>query len=273
MGEPVYRNEEVLQSQDCLDLIDTHCHMDLEPLYSHLEDVVSRARQMGVRRYVVPGVHPSGWERMSALSGQNRGLYPAFGIHPMHAAEADDTRLSQLEARACCGVAIGEIGLDPSYEISLERQEYAFREQLRIAVSLNMPVLVHCRRVFLRTLRILQEEHAGHVGGIMHAFSGSVEMAREFIRLGFVISVSGVITRRNAIKPLKLVRELSLEHLVLETDAPDLTPLAFQGMWNRPAYMLETLRAVAAIKEIEPLQVAVGSRSTTLRILPKLQIA
>jgi TatD DNase family protein len=170
-------------------------------------------------------------------------------------------------------VAIGEIGLDPAYAVSMERQEQAFRDQIRLAVSLGLPVLVHCRRAFQRTLRILQEEHAHQVGGIMHAFSGSPEMAREFIKLGFVISISGMLTRETAVRPIRLVRELPPENLVLETDAPDMTPQRYRGQSNQPAYMVETLCAVAGIKGITPAEVATSSRAATLMVLEKLRLS
>jgi TatD DNase family protein len=269
----VYRNEEVLQSEDCHDLIDTHCHLDLEPLASNLTEVVSRAKLAGVKQFVVPGVHPDGWNRMAAIAERHEEIFLAFGIHPMHATEADDDNLSQLADHASFGVAIGEIGLDPAYVVPLECQERAFRDQLCLAVSLGLPVLVHCRRAFQRTLRILQEEHAHQVGGIMHAFSGSPEMAREFIRLGFAISISGVITRDAAVRPLRLVRELPLESLVLETDAPDLTPQRYRGQSNQPAYIVETLRAVAGMKGVEPLVVAQSSRAVSLKILGRMQVS
>jgi TatD DNase family protein len=271
IGAAVYRNGEVLQSEDWPGLIDTHCHLDLEPLSTRLEEVISRAHRAGVTQFVVPGVHPHGWERMTALAQKHAEIFPAFGIHPMHAAEADDDRLSQLAERADSAVAIGEIGLDPAYAVSLERQEEAFREQLRLAVSVGLPVLVHCRKAFQRTLRILQEEHAHQVGGIMHAFSGSPEMARDFIRLGFAISICGMITRESAVRPLRIVRELPLESLVLETDAPDLAPQRYRGQFNQPAYIVETLRAVAGIKGLEPLDVARSSRLVALNILRKMQ--
>lgn len=269
----MYRNEGVLQSEDWTGLIDTHCHLDLEPLSLRLAEVVTCAHQAGVTQFVVPGVHPDGWARMAATAERHAGISPAFGIHPMHAALADDDNLSRLAERASTGVAIGEIGLDPAYTVSLERQERAFRDQLSLAVSLGLPVLVHCRRAFQRTLRVLQEERAHQVGGIMHAFSGSPEMAREFIRLGFVISISGVITRNSAVRPLRVVRELPLEYLVLETDAPDLTPQRYRGQSNQPAYIVETLRAVAGTKGVEPAVVAHSSRAATLRILEKLPAA
>lgn len=266
----MYLNDIVLQSEDWPGLIDTHCHLDLEPLCSHLDQVLPTAHRAGVSQFVVPGVHPDGWVSMSELAGRHESVFPAFGIHPMHAAVADDDTLSRLRIFAPTGIAIGEIGLDPTYAVSLQQQECAFREQLRLAVSLGMPVLIHCRRAFQRTLRVLQEENASQVGGIMHAFSGSAEMAREFIRLGFVISVSGVLTRGGAVKPLRLVQELPLESIVLETDAPDLTPQRYRGRWNQPAYMIETLQQVARIKGIDPKKAARSSRDATQKILSRM---
>lgn len=267
----VYRNEEVLQSEVWPSLIDTHCHLDLEPLSTHLDEVLASARKVGVTQFVVPGVHPNGWRNIVDLVATQTGIFPAYGIHPMHAGTVDECTLGQLELLADEGVAIGEIGIDPAYDVSLEQQECAFREQVRLAVSLGLPVLIHCRQAFQRTLRVLQEENASRIGGIMHAFSGSVEMAREFIRLGFVISISGVLTRDSAFKPHRLVRELPLESLVLETDSPDLTPQRYRGQWNQPAYMIETLLQVARIKSIDPREVASICRNASLRVLPRLQ--
>jgi TatD DNase family protein len=266
----VYPNEQVLQSEDWPGLIDTHCHLDLEPLSRHLAEVVSAAHLAGVTDFVVPGVHPSGWERMAGLARENGSIFPAFGIHPMHADLADDGNLSRLEALSPGGVAIGEIGLDPSYAVAMECQERALREQLRLAVSLGLPVLIHCRRAFQRTLRILREEGAQHVGGIMHAFSGSSEMAREFIRLGFAISISGMVTRDNAVRLPRLVNELPLEELVLETDAPDMTPQRYRGQANQPAYLTETLQAVARIKGVDARFVARFFRARSLATLSRM---
>jgi TatD DNase family protein len=268
----VYPNEQVLQSEDWPGLIDTHCHLDLEPLSLRLAEVVSDAHLAGVTHFVVPGVHPSGWERMDCLARENECIFPAFGIHPMHADLADDSNLSRLAKLSSSGVAIGEIGLDPSYAASMECQERAFREQLRLASSLGLPVLVHCRRAFQRTLWILREEGAHHVGGIMHAFSGSPEMAHEFIRLGFAISISGMVTRGNSVRLPRVVNELPLEDLVLETDAPDMTPQRYRGRPNQPAYLMETLHAVARIKGVDALVVARFCRARTFAVLSRMNV-
>jgi TatD DNase family protein len=196
------------------------------------------------------------------------GVYPAFGIHPMHAGLADDACLSRLESFAQQAVALGEIGLDPAYQIPMEQQEHAFRQQLRLALRLGLPVLIHCRRAFQRTLQILREERIGQVGGIMHAYSGSPEMAREFIKLGLAISLSGIITHDSARRPLRVVQEIPLENLVLETDAPDLTPQRYLGLSNRPAHLPEILLAVARMKNISVFEAALVCYTTTIKILP-----
>lgn len=265
----MYPNQPNMQCEDDLDLIDTHCHLDQEILSARLPQVLEAARKAGVKRFVVPGVHPGDWGRMAAIARSHDGIFPAFGIHPMHADLSDGATLSQLAVLAPGAVAIGEIGLDPTYPIPLEAQEYAFREQLRLALALGLPVLLHCRRAFQRTLHILGEENADRVGGIMHAFSGSVEMALEFIRLGFAISISGTVTWPNALRPAKLARELPLESLVLETDAPDMTPHPFRGQPNQPAYLACVLGSVALIRGMHPQEVA---RQTTRNAVTILSI-
>jgi len=267
----VYPNQPYVQPEIGVGLIDTHCHLDLEPLAAHLSQVLATARQAGVTRFVVPGVRPDGWKRIVALAAGHRAILPAIGIHPMHAALADDDVLTTLTGLAVGSVAIGEIGLDPTYPVPLEIQEAAFRRQLRLAVSQGLPVLVHCRRAFQRTLHLMREERADRVGGIMHAFSGSPEMAREFIRLGFAISLCGTLTWQGAVRPLRLAREIPLEHLVLETDAPDMPPQTHRGEANQPAWLVETLFALAAIKNITPEAVTVATHKNSVRVLSLVQ--
>jgi len=185
----------------------------------------------------------------------------------MHAETATDQNLGTLQELSAGGVAIGETGLDPSYTVSLELQERAFREQLRVAVCCGLPALVHCRRAFQHVVKILREERADRVGGIMHAFSGSAEMAQEFIRLGFAISISGTVTWNHAVKPLRVARELPLEHLVLETDAPDMTPQRYRGAFNRPAWIIETARQVAEVRGVSLEEVARVTTGNARRVL------
>ena len=248
-------------------MIDSHCHLDLEPLKSRFPQLVQEAITAGVQGFIVPGVHPDGWPGILALAAENPRIMPALGIHPMHAGLVTDLVLDQLLECSAQGIAIGETGLDTACAVPMESQERAFRGQIRVACKRGLPVLVHCRRAFQRVLTILREEHAGQVGGIMHAFSGSVEMAREFIRLGFGISISGTVTWNNAVKPLRVARELSLEHLVLETDAPDMTPERYRGRFNRSAWLTETALKVAEIRGVPAEDIARITSGNVRRIL------
>jgi TatD DNase family protein len=250
-----------------LTLIDSHCHLDFEPLASDLSVILKDAASVGVQGFVVPGVHPDGWTGIAALAVEHPQIFPAFGIHPMHAGLVTDQLLDQLLELGAQGGAIGETGLDPTYQVPLELQERAFREQLRIAVASDLPVLIHCRKAFQRILEILREEHADRVGGIMHAYSGSPEMTSDFIKLGFAISLSGTVTWNNAVRPLRVARDLPLEHLVLETDAPDMTPERYRGVFNRPAWITETALKLAELRGISLEDVARVTTDNVRRVL------
>lgn len=248
-------------------LIDSHCHIDLEPLKSVFSELLLEATSVGITGFVVPGVHPDGWSGIYEMADEEPAIKPAYGIHPMHSECLNDQIMEGLLKFAVKGVAIGEIGLDPSYKAPMELQENVFRKQLRIAVALDLPVLIHCRRAFQRILKIMREERIAHVGGIMHAFSGSVEMAHEFAKLGFAISISGSVTWDNAVKPISIARKLPLEQLVLETDSPDMTPQRYRGSINRPAWIMETARTLAAVRKISIEEVAEVTSANVTRIL------
>lgn len=250
-------------------LIDTHCHLDLPPLFEQLDELLTEARAAGITKWIVPAVHPDGWQRISELAVQHPALRPAYGIHPLYAAIATVERLEQLSSLAPTGVAIGEIGLDATYG-DLDKQEALFREQLRIARFHGLPVLIHCRRAIGRTLAILREEQADQIGGIMHAFSGSLESARECIKLGFVISLCGTLTWHTAVKPLQLAAYLPLNQLVLETDAPDLSPADHPDIPNRPAWLQVTALRLATIKNTTLAEIALQTSATAQRVIPKL---
>jgi len=238
-------------------LIDTHCHLDDRSLLSRLPAVLSAAQAAGVEKYIVPGVAPEGWEVIARLADAHDGVYPACGLHPMAADRFDEALPERLRPFARRGVAIGEIGLDYLInDIPRELQQAAFRAQLRLAGEMELPVLIHCRRAFRDLLDILEEEHAGRNGGVMHAFSGSPETARECINLGFLISIAGTLTYTNAVRPLEIVRQIPLEFLVLETDAPEMTPEPHRGSPNEPAFLMETAMKVAQIKGISIEEVA-----------------
>ena len=163
-------------------------------------------------KYIVPGVAPDGWDGIARLAEEHEGVYSAFGLHPMLADLYNDTILEKLRSFAGTAVAIGEIGLDYLVaDVSREKQQAAFRAQLQLAVEAGLPVLIHCRRAFRDLLGILAEENVQRVGGVMHAFSGSPEVAGECIRMGLFIAVAGTVTYRNAVRPVEVVRSIPLD--------------------------------------------------------------
>jgi TatD DNase family protein len=251
-------------------LIDTHCHLDLPPLLEQLDLLLDEARTAGVTQWIVPSVAPGNWQRIADLGVRYQALRPAFGIHPLQIAEVQPEHLQQLDRIAPQGVAIGEIGLDAGSG-NLEQQTVLFREQLRIARRHRLPVLIHCRHAIGRTIALLREEGAAEFGGIMHAFSGSVESARECIKLGFAIAISGTVTRPDTVRPVRLARELSLRDLVIETDAPDLTPASHQPAPNRPAWLIDVATALAEIRGCTLREIAEETSSTAYRVIPGLR--
>ena len=247
--------------------VDTHCHLDLPLLAERLPATLARAEVAGVTRFIIPGITPKRWLRIMALAARDNRIFAAPGVHPLAAADVSVEVLEQLEQLALHAVAIGEIGLDYCYpQIPRELQRTAFRAQLNLAVRLEVPVIIHCRRAFADLLAILREVHVGHLRGVMHAFSGSPEIAAECVRHGLYIGVAGAVTFVNAIRPVEVVRHIPLDKLLLESDAPDLTPTPHRGTPNEPAFLLETAKIIAAVKGITLEQVAAETTSGAERL-------
>jgi len=243
--------------------IDTHCHLDDPRLYGRLTAVMAAAEECRVGRFIVPGIEPQGWGRILALSAENERIFAAPGVHPMKAEKWSNVAMGMLQKLIPDIIAIGEVGLDytdgmPPHEL----QQEVFRAQLKLARAAELPVIVHCRRAFADTVRILAEERINEFGGVMHAFSGRVEVAHSCISLGLKIGVAGSITWANAVRPLQVVKAIALEHFLLETDSPDLSPETYKGEINEPAFLLETARKVAAIKGLSVDKVAAITSGT-----------
>jgi TatD DNase family protein len=248
-------------------LVDTHCHLDHPSLSERLCEVLASARQAGVERFVVPGVAPGGWNGIARLASVEQGIFPAYGLHPMLASRFSGSLLEELAGYARNAVAIGEIGLDyTDAGVSREEQIAAFRCQAHLAVQVGLPVLIHCRRAFQDLLRIMKEERLREVGGILHAFSGSPETARECMKQGFLISFGGTVTYRNAVKSPEVAALVPLDRLVLETDAPDMAPEPHRGEVNEPSFLVDIARKVAEIKGITVAEIAEATTANVVRL-------
>jgi TatD DNase family protein len=242
---------------------DSHAHLTLDAFDADREEVILRARGAGMRHLCTIGSLARDASEAAALAGKHDFIYFTAGLHPHDARLWDETSAGRLESAAANPrlLAIGEIGLDYHYDHSpRDRQREAFREQIRLARRLGLPIVIHTREAHDDTLRILEEERAAEVGGIFHCFSGDGEMARFATGLGFRISFSGSLTFKNA-GDLREVAAAVPPHLLLtETDAPFLSPHPNRGKRNEPIRVMEVVSRLAEIHGITPD--AMGERTT-----------
>lgn len=242
-----------------MNLIDSHAHLDLPEFDADREAVIERARTAGVASIVTIGIGPKECRAAVQIAQQWPFVYAALGIHPHNAARWNGEVRDFLAQAAHQPkvVAIGEIGLDFYRNRSAKKDQIrCFRDQIHLARDLKLPIIIHDREAHRETLAIVREEHAGEYGGVFHCFSGDASMARECIDLGFFISIPGTVTFRNAHVLHEVVRHVPLEHLLVETDCPFLTPVPFRGKRNEPAYVRYVAEAIAALKNLTTEEVA-----------------
>ncbi|OGL15932.1 MAG: hydrolase TatD [Candidatus Rokubacteria bacterium RIFCSPLOWO2_12_FULL_71_22] len=251
------------------DLFDTHAHLHFPEYAADLPDVLARARAAGVRRMLTIGTGVETSRAAVALAGREPDVWAAVGIHPHDAASADDTALAELERLASVArvVAIGETGLDFFRDLSPRAaQARAFRAQLALARRLGKPVVVHCRDAHAETLAILAEARVGDTGGIMHCFSGALDVARRCLDLGLLISLAGPVTYPKARALPDVARAVPADRLVIETDCPFLPPQPHRGKRNEPAYLTITAARVAELRG-EPLEDLAARTTANARAL------
>lgn len=234
-------------------LIDTHSHIDMENYKDHFEEMLQTAKDFGVEKIVIPGVEPSGFERILMLCEKYKNLYGAVGIHPeevnLFDEKAEEILKKYLKQDKI--IAVGEIGLDYYWDKSqIEQQKEIFEKQILIAKEVQKPILVHDREAHQDTFEILKKTNAAEVGVVMHCFSGSPEFAMECIKEGFYIALGGVTTFKNAKKVKEVAKIVPLDKLLLETDAPYMTPVPYRGKENQPAYVKFVAQEIANIKGI-----------------------
>ena len=236
-----------------MQLIDTHTHLDFPDFDSDRPAVLANARALGVERMVVLGVYQANWQRVWELARQEDGIYAALGLHPVYLEQHQSDDLTELrtwlerlagEHKLC---AVGEFGLDYYLpELDRERQQQLFEAQLQLAADFELPPLLHVRRSHAAVIATLKRFKLQHPG-IIHAFAGSVEEAREYIKLGFKLGLGGAATWPQALRLRKVVAQLPLEAIVLETDSPDMAPTMYPNQRNSPEYLPEIAVALAEI--------------------------
>jgi TatD DNase family protein len=232
-------------------LIDTHAHLEMREFKEDLDDVIKRAHDAGVEYIVTIGTTIESSRDAVLLADRYDSVYAAVGIHPHEVKDILHPAYDIIRhfAKHSKVVAYGEIGLDYHYEHSPRSdQKRKFRDMLREARELDLPIIVHDREAHEDTLRILSEEWSPELGGVMHCFSGDVSMARKMVEMGFAISIAGPVTFPKAASLRDVVKEIPIEHLLIETDSPYLAPQPVRGKRNEPAFVRHTAEAIAQIK-------------------------
>lgn len=249
-------------------LVDSHCHLDFDDFRERIPEVLDEMAKAEVTHALCISVTLKDFPRVRALADTYANLYATVGVHPDY---PDEGAVSVDELLALADhpkvVAIGETGLD-YYRLTgdLEWQRDRFRTHIRAARACGKPLVVHTRSSAEDTLRIMREEGAGAVGGVMHCFTESLDVARAAVELGFLVSFSGIVTFKNAQALKDVAKVLPLERILVETDAPYLAPVPYRGKVNQPAYVRHVAEEIARLRAVSFAEVAAATTRNFFRL-------
>lgn len=232
-----------------MEIIDTHCHLDVAGFDLDRNGVIERCHAVGISKIIIPAIESKRWENLLDICQSSQGLYPALGLHPVFINQHNNDDINKLEnlLDKTSPVAIGEIGLDFYLkDLDKNKQLELFEQQLLIAKNHKLPVILHVRKAHDQVLKLLRKIKVK--GGFCHAFNGSLQQAEKYIELGFKLGFGGTLTYKNSTKIHKLAKELPLDSIVLETDAPDMAVESHRGERNSPEYIVEALTALANLR-------------------------
>ena len=255
-------------------LVDSHCHLDFEDFDDDLDAVLARGRAAGISAIQTICTRLSKFEQVLALANAHENIWCSVGIHPHHVAEEENFTSSDLLAlaeRHAKIIGIGETGLDFYYDTSpRDQQESSFRKHIAAARDSGLPVIVHTRNADRETCDILREEaEKGNYTGVIHCFSVGREVAETALELGFYISLSGIVTFKNSEPLRKIARDIPLDRLLLETDAPYLAPVPHRGKRNEPAFVRDTAQFVAELTGSSLVDLATKSSENFFRLFSR----
>ena len=236
-------------------MIDTHTHINCIDDFS-IDEILKNASDNGVEKLIVPSAYASDIDIVAELASKYENVYGLLGVHPSEVKDWTDDLIDKIKecAKSPKIVGIGEIGLDYYWDENPPRevQQEVFRKHMKLAEELNMPVIIHDREAHEDTLKIMKEFPS--VIGVVHCFSGSVEFAKECLRLGYYIGITGVVTFKNSKKVKEVVKEVPLDRLLVETDCPYMAPEPNRGKRNKSSYIKYVLDKIVEIKEIDSLE-------------------
>lgn len=251
-------------------LIDSHCHLNDHRFSDQQPQLIGTAADAGVTGIVVPAADPADWPRIGQLTSRFDALHAAYGIHPWYSAAADQStfkRLRQLIEQQPT-VAIGECGLDFDQrrlqQAPLEQQRQVFKQQIDLARAGQLPLIIHSHKSLDQVIQILRQADGSR--GVIHRFSGSLQQARRLIDLGFYIGVAAAITYPKQQRLRATLAQLPIEHMLLESDAPDLPPAALAGQLNRPEYLPQTAACLAELFQRSTAEIAEQTTANSNRL-------
>ncbi len=254
-------------------LVDSHCHLDFPDFADDFAEVLARARAAGVQTLQTISTRLDARDAILEVAARDPDLWCSVGLHPHEAATDDNVTADRIQALADHPdvIGIGETGLDYYYEHSpRERQLQSFRSHIEASRNSGLPLIVHARDADSDTIGVLEDEYQrGKFPGLIHCFTAGRELARAALDIGFMISVSGIVTFKRAENVQAVAREIPLDRLLVETDAPFLAPVPHRGKRCEPAFVERTAAAVADLREIEPARVAEATTDNFFRLFSK----
>lgn len=241
--------------------IDSHCHLDFPDLATNLDELLRKMQENQVTHALCVSVNLPHFPRVRALAEAHENLFASVGVHPDYEdqVEPEAAELADL-ANHPKVIAIGETGLD-YFRLTgdLEWQRNRFRQHIRAARKADKPLIIHTRSAAADTLRIMQEERADEVGGVMHCFTESWEVAQQAIAMNFYISFSGIVTFKNAVALKEVAKKIQLDKMLIETDSPYLAPVPFRGKLNQPAFVRHVAEEIAQLRDMKVEEIAVAT--------------
>lgn len=244
-------------------IVDSHCHLNILPQdkVGSLQQVIDKAHELDVDRMLCIAIGPDTWQDILDITDQYLEVYAAIGIHPCETQEVVTSDQALLEAASHPKVlAIGEVGLDYFHfdadADDMTWQKDRFRQMIRLAKQLQKPLIIHTRESTEDCLTILEQEGAEEVGGIMHCFVEDMATAQKAMDIGFYISFSGIVTFKNALELKEVAKQIPLDRILVETDAPYLAPVPYRGKTNQPGYTRYVVEELAKLRELTVAEVA-----------------